>query len=67
MVLTPAYGCSTLNASRLSFTADGQIDLSPELLELITRIGLPHAEGCLAELGVSLVSDLEYLLRRISV
>ncbi len=52
---------STLSTSRLSFTADGQVDLSPELLELIKEIGLPHAEQCLAELGVSLVSDLEYV------
>ena len=54
---------STLSTSRLSFTADGQLDLSTELLELIKEIGVPHAERCLAELGVSLISDLEYLLR----
>jgi hypothetical protein len=52
---------STLSTSRLSFTADGQVDVSSELLELIKEIGLPHAEQCLAELGVSLVSDLEYV------
>jgi hypothetical protein len=54
-------GGSTLSTSRLSFTADGLVDLSPELLDLIKEIGLPHAEGCLSELGVSLVSDLEYV------
>lgn len=52
---------STLSTSRLSFTADGKVDLSAELLKLVNEIGLPHAEHCLSELGVSLVSDLEYV------
>ena len=48
--------------ARLSITSDApHTPASPELLELLASVGLSYAEGGLGSLGVSLVSDLEYV------